>query len=67
MKKSELIQTEDYNTFAALTDECKLSDTDKALCIRARWNYLYDKYRPSREHIEARKRFNKREGGKRHA
>ena len=61
MKVNELIQVEDYEKFMNIIGRCKLTENDKVLIIRKRWDYLYQKYRPSEGHVRARREFGKEE------
>lgn len=62
MKRSELIAIEDNNKFIGLLSKAKMSHADKAVLVRQRWDYLYNKYRPDPAHVEARKDYGKRGG-----
>lgn len=64
MKRSEFIAIEDHAVFMDLLRRCTLSQQKKALAIQDRWAYLYNQYRPDASHVNAKRDYLKKGGGR---
>lgn len=63
MKVSELIEIEDWEEFISILAKTKWDSDKRCEIIGMRWEHLYQKYRPTDGHIEARKRWDKGRNG----
>lgn len=61
----EAIRIEENDKFYEMLHKSKLSNDERVKLIRMRWNYLWNKYKPSDAHIQARRRYGKDVKGKR--
>lgn len=61
MEYEQIILIEDYDTFKSELDSTGWSLDKRVSAIRDRRDYLYYKYRPNEEHINARRRMSRNE------